>query len=1154
MKAFKKLLCVLLTLTMILPSALVTMFAFGDVNTESTIQSEAPDEYVLYEEDFDDVTGTVTLDAGNNMAGGAQGWIYTKKSENGSVKIENGRMYIEGNLYDVVYRDGGETWGNYTLEADFCYTDENKNWGGMLFNVQSGYKFQKVGITPSNGAATINGYDNGWTNDNKSINHWSMTNNPSLVIPQSGDPFRMKVTVYNKTATFYYAMLNNDGSMKTDFIQLMSISNIPANAQTGSIGFMLPKKETDWGSYWVDNIKCYSDTLVSYSENFDSYGDTALTADAKNATLGVYFEKSNTLASGGAEIKDGALHLSGGGKNFNAVFFECGYNWTNYVVESDFTYVSESNNAGWAGLLFRSKNIDNFWKGSVYPDNTSAQPVLNSQAGGSWYNNTDNKAVYLLGYGETVRMRIVVNEKTATLYAAKYKDGVLGEWTKILTTASEDKFAGVHMQGTVGIIVGGSNDAKEKHIYIDNLTVSRIEGADRMATPPNAADIYEPVSGIVNPPVVVQELTDTLPNAKGERAAVVMTKVDADMNGLKSDGTVLTTVSSFIDSYRDFLIPAFIVDSEAEADALAALVHEKELIDCYVVAEKSNAGLVKRVRLANATTSLISGALIFDDLNTPDARKEARALVTDNMSYVAISRAPLTEESAFYFSLRQVAAWSYASDVAGVYTGIANGYHGIVATDVSYVYDVYESITAVTVSGKPVIIAHRGANKSSSIPYPENTLMGIRAAKEIYGADAAEIDFGLSSDGYAILMHDSTVDRTTNGTGNFSSFTLAKLKALVVDEVAGKETTIPTLEEAIQLALELDIVLYCHVKTVSDANIAVFSYLVDKYNAHENVLLFASKMDSYNSNVDRVVSSTPYGFTSKPVVTDGIMFTAGNQIVLEGLSSHLDGVVAMRNSITKYNYQPLFYQYSKQGALWGDESFYYQLSARGLVNTHSITDGQENMDKTALTGSGAVGYLTNNLQFCDDYHYGFDLSSEKLTRNHGEKINLKKALKMIMGSVELDCGIIQIGGDELLSLDGSYTLNDDGTATVVYYTTRTAEGGSAYRVYSAPVALTFDCIDHVFTDTEKNDTHHWNVCHVCGEIETGSEAEHSFGEWTVNGDTRTRECSCGHIETEPFTVPTPPANNLIFIVVAAIALAAFAAAFIIFFAFRKKRN
>ena len=570
----------------------------------------------------------------------------------------------------------------------------------------------------------------------------------------------------------------------------------------------------------------------------------------------------------------------------------------------------------------------------------------------------------------------------------------------------------------------------------------------------NAAVIYECESGIVNHPVVVQELSDKLPSAVGERAAVVMVSVDKSMNVLSKDGKTLTSVASFIDTYRSSLIPAFIIDSEAEANALASLIHEKELIDCYVVADKSNASLVKKVRLANATAAYVSGAVIFDDLNSEKDRKEAVTLVRDSMSYVAISREALTEESAFYFAVRQVAAWSYAENSAGVYRGIANGYHGIISSDVSFVYDVYESIKATTVSGRPVIIAHRGANDKADVAYPENTIMGFRAAKEKYGADAVELDFGLSKDGYAILMHDDTVDRTTNGTGKFSALTLAELKALSVDYVSGKKTTIATLEEAIQLAIELDLVLYCHVKTETKANIAVFSYLVDKYNAHDRVLLFGAAHSVYHSNNESVVSSTAYGFKNQAVITDGIGFSGGNQELFKNLSAHLDGVVAMKKSLTKYNYQPLFYQYSKQGSMWGQESFYYQLSARGFVNSHSITDGEANMASNALTVSGSTGFLTNNLQYSKDYYYKFDLSSEKLELNVGEKIASQRYLMKIVGKTKLSIGVIQVDGPELVTADGRYTLNSEGAVTVVYYAERYINGTS-YRVYSEPVTLTF---------------------------------------------------------------------------------------------------
>ncbi|MBR2371003.1 MAG: hypothetical protein IKA82_03165 [Clostridia bacterium] len=1112
-KRFLTLVSVILMLSTLLQILVLTVWA--------DVKAQENPEYVLYEENFDYVQGTVNIQPGNNLTGDAEGWIYSKNSSTGSARIQNGKLYVSGGSYDVLYRDGGQTWGNYTLEADFCYANDNKDWGGLLYNVQSATKFQKFSIT-TEGSIALNGYNGGWTNNSSTLNKTTITEN----IPQKGEPFRMKIEVFNKTASAYYAMLNADGTLKTNFIKLITIDNIAADAQTGSIGFMLPNG-TDFGSFWVDNIRCYSNTLVSYSENFDSYGDRTLSANAEDTALGAYFAKSSTLQNGGAEIKDGALHLSGGGKNFNAVFFTMGYNWTNYVVESDFTYIQDANNNGWAGLMFRSTDIDNFYKGAISASGAEAETaVLNCQSSGSWFNNDGRIVPYVggkLDYGEKIRMRIIVNEASASLYVAHYIGDTLGEWKLATKADGESFFAGVHMTGTIGIIVGGSNDSKEKHICVDNITVSRIEGADRVQQGVNAADIYVPDSGIVNPPVVVQEIGNALPASKGERPAVVMLEIDDKLNVLGKDGNALATVSDFIDTYRKVLIPAFIVNDVTEANALAELIHQKNLQDCYVVATAENAALVRDVRLKNKTTACITGALIFDDLNDAKARSNARALVADNMSYVAISREPLNEESAYFFTLRQIAVWSFASNAAEVHKGIANGYHGIISQEPSMVYDVYESITEITVSGKPVVIAHRGANAAAVPKYPENTLMGIRAAKEVFGADAVEIDFGLTSDGYVILMHDSTVDRTTNGSGKFSAMTLKQIQELKVDYVSGKTTTVPTFEEALLLAKELDIVLYCHVKTQTDINLASFSYLVEKHDCKDNVILFTSNLEVYNSQTERISASSAYQFTRKKVIADGLILTAGNKTILK--TSHLDGVVAMRSNLTAYNYQPLFYPYSEQGALWSSESFYYQLSARGFVNTHSVTDGQKLMDSTALTGLGCVGWLTDNPHLCDDYHYAIDLSNEKTALNTSELIDLNKTLKLIFGTKNIKCGILQLSGPELESVDGGYTLTESGIVTVVYYADRTASGGSKYRVYSEPVTLTFGCVDHSFTEYEYDETHHWLNCSNCDITNEESKTEHTFGEWIITDEVQKRSCECGYSETAPLASDTTPETD-----------------------------
>ena len=74
--------------------------------------------------------------------------------------------------------------------------------------------------------------------------------------------------------------------------------------------------------------------------------------------------------------------------------------------------------------------------------------------------------------------------------------------------------------------------------------------------------------------------------------------------------------------------------------------------------------------------------------------------------------------------------------------------------------------------GHPLVVAHRG----NSVKAPENTLAAFREAIEL-GAPAAECDVHLTRDGQVVVMHDATLDRTTDGTGGIAGLTLAEVQA-----------------------------------------------------------------------------------------------------------------------------------------------------------------------------------------------------------------------------------------------------------------------------------------------------------------------------------------------------------------------------------------
>jgi glycerophosphoryl diester phosphodiesterase len=73
----------------------------------------------------------------------------------------------------------------------------------------------------------------------------------------------------------------------------------------------------------------------------------------------------------------------------------------------------------------------------------------------------------------------------------------------------------------------------------------------------------------------------------------------------------------------------------------------------------------------------------------------------------------------------------------------------------------------------PLDIAHQGGEDE----FPSNTMYAFKRAVAV-GADMLELDVGVTRDGQVVVMHDTTVDRTTNGHGTVASFTLKKLRKL----------------------------------------------------------------------------------------------------------------------------------------------------------------------------------------------------------------------------------------------------------------------------------------------------------------------------------------------------------------------------------------
>lgn len=109
-----------------------------------------------------------------------------------------------------------------------------------------------------------------------------------------------------------------------------------------------------------------------------------------------------------------------------------------------------------------------------------------------------------------------------------------------------------------------------------------------------------------------------------------------------------------------------------------------------------------------------------------------------------------------------------------------------------------------------IVLGHRGASGYA----PENTLEAFKLAMDM-GADGFELDVHLSKDGELVVIHDETVDRTTDGTGFVGEMTLAELKALDASnhKEAYKGAKIPTLAEVYDLIRDTNHIVNVEIKT-----------------------------------------------------------------------------------------------------------------------------------------------------------------------------------------------------------------------------------------------------------------------------------------------------------------------------------------------------
>jgi glycerophosphoryl diester phosphodiesterase len=141
-------------------------------------------------------------------------------------------------------------------------------------------------------------------------------------------------------------------------------------------------------------------------------------------------------------------------------------------------------------------------------------------------------------------------------------------------------------------------------------------------------------------------------------------------------------------------------------------------------------------------------------------------------------------------------------------------------------------VIAAPATDRARCIAHRGASAHA----PENTLAAIIKAAEL-GADMVEVDLQASADGVLVVLHESELRHTTNGTGSVYAHTLAELKRLD----AGGGERIPTAEEVLVCCRERGLGIYFELKIGFAATGIV--PLIERFAMRDRVIVASFRPD-----------------------------------------------------------------------------------------------------------------------------------------------------------------------------------------------------------------------------------------------------------------------------------------------------------------------
>lgn len=415
----------------------------------------------------------------------------------------------------------------------------------------------------------------------------------------------------------------------------------------------------------------------------------------------------------------------------------------------------------------------------------------------------------------------------------------------------------------------------------------------------------------VAPSVVAEISSYEQLNVALDRADVIIFSVNEEGNVCLSDKQSYS-IKELYERCGD-VVPAVRVQTQAEADALSAFLIESGAEDFFVLSD--SAQMICDVR---SKYSVVRG--IYDASNQKLSGKDAGFTLAGE-ACSAQAQVVLLEDNVSRSVVEQIQArsmlvWvSTDTSVENIWMAATSGCFGIVNSDPSVTKQVLSDMDEDTLIRPVYIAGHRGYPKK----FNENSVEGVEGAFKV-GATHAEIDLRLTSDGHIVIMHDATIDRITNGTGNVSQMKLEEIrKYKIVDNVmlAG-QSEIPTLDDMLEILEKEEFSDKLMILEIKDNSLEMpdkIAEVIDKHPDVRNRLLFIAFSENVLPDLAEKMPDIPRGFLDSLSTDDFLRRMSPVNAFIDNILAAQLVSVANAEMLRDYGYSVWAWTYNDAGAL-----------------------------------------------------------------------------------------------------------------------------------------------------------------------------------------------------------------------------------------------